>query len=465
MATRYPKSTKWTVKELTNIPAEWKGDTLSESDGLSGNVRVSSAGTLSIAFRYGFKWEGKKCWYYCGAFPKTDIAKIREVRDEARKTIALRIDPRLKKTADIYEAKVKVDALIAASVLEKTHQLSFNDLFNTWISDGVNRADGNESLVMSFNKHALPALGNILIKELSENDLRAVYRGVIKQEKYRTAVLLSKAISQMLRWAEKRQPWRSLMIDGNPSELVEIDTLLPQNYSEERERILDFDEIRKLDKTFSKIDEAYGNAEKKYEAERPIKKETQYALWICLGSLCRIGELLMSEWAHINFEARTWYIPKKNVKGTRRNRQDQLIYMSDFVLKQFKQLHSLTGESKWIFPATNKDSHICKKSISKQVGDRQTKFKQLTKALTHRANNDSLVIGEEKWTPHDLRRTGTTMMQGLNITLDVIDRCQNHVLAGSKVRRHYMHFEYADEKQDAWIKLGDRIEAILSASL
>jgi hypothetical protein len=38
------------------------------------------------------------------------------------------------------------------------------------------------------------------------------------------------------------------------------------------------------------------------------------------------------------------------------------------------------------------------------------------------------------------------MMQALGVNLDVIDRCQNHVLAGSRVRRHYLHHDYAEEK-------------------
>jgi hypothetical protein len=50
------------------------------------------------------------------------------------------------------------------------------------------------------------------------------------------------------------------------------------------------------------------------------------------------------------------------------------------------------------------------------------------------------------------------MMQGLGVPLDIIDRCQNHVLAGSKVRRHYLHHDYADEKRGAWRLLGDRLE-------
>lgn len=69
-----------------------------------------------------------------------------------------------------------------------------------------------------------------------------------------------------------------------------------------------------------------------------------------------------------------------------------------------------------------------------------------------------------EWTPHDLRRTAATMMQALGVLPDIIDRCQNHVLAGSHVRRHYMHHDYATEKREAWNKLGERLDVILNGS-
>ena len=56
------------------------------------------------------------------------------------------------------------------------------------------------------------------------------------------------------------------------------------------------------------------------------------------------------------------------------------------------------------------------------------------------------------------------MMQALGVGLDVIDRCQNHVLAGSKVRRAYMHHDFAAETREAWQKLGDKIEDVLASS-
>lgn len=111
------------------------------------------------------------------------------------------------------------------------------------------------------------------------------------------------------------------------------------------------------------------------------------------------------------------------------------------------------------------ETHVCVKSVSKQVDDRQIMFKNREKPLIGRAFDNSLVLAggvNGEWTPHDMRRTGATMMQELGIGLDVIDRCQNHILAGSKVRRHYLKHDYAKEKAEAWDKLGDRLTAILA---
>ncbi|MDO8812457.1 MAG: site-specific integrase, partial [Gallionella sp.] len=124
---------------------------------------------------------------------------------------------------------------------------------------------------------------------------------------------------------------------------------------------------------------------------------------------------------------------------------------------------ALTGDSEWAFPARYKEGHVCEKTVSKQVGDRQVKFKSRTRKLQCRVENNSLVVGDEEWTPHDLRRTGATLMQKLKISREVVNLCQNHVI-GSKVDRVYLLDDYADDKREAWNKLGDRLEAILSAS-
>lgn len=53
------------------------------------------------------------------------------------------------------------------------------------------------------------------------------------------------------------------------------------------------------------------------------------------------------------------------------------------------------------------------------------------------------------------------MMQAWGISLDVIDRCRNHVLAGSRVRRHYLHHDYAEEKKAAWSLLSEKLSEIM----
>jgi integrase len=173
----------------------------------------------------------------------------------------------------------------------------------------------------------------------------------------------------------------------------------------------------------------------------------------------------MAEWAHVAVDVGTWSIPKANTKGARGKTQDQLVFLSDFSRRQFQRLHRLTGHTPWCFPSRDGETHVDVKTVTKQVGDRQHRFKD-RKTLKGRRNDNSLVLARGRngaWTPHDLRRTAATMMQALGVSPDVIDRCQNHVLAGSRVRRHYLTHEYNDEKREAWRQLGAEIERILAA--
>ncbi|MGZ8982789.1 MAG: tyrosine-type recombinase/integrase [Methylotenera sp.] len=471
---RYPsagKGNNWTALELKSIPIAWKGDSISDGGGLTGEVRVTSSNSVTVPFRFAFKLNGKVCWHYCGIYPQDNMATIRKIRDDARVSVKAGIDPRAKKLADKIIAQNEIDATIAEekqklidAEIERAKNLSFQDLYDAWIKDGVSRSDENKYIAQSFNKHALPSLGKVYVRDLTEHDLRDLYRKIILGGTVATAVELSKDIGQMLRWAEKRKPWRALLIDGNPSELVEVKKLVPKGYTKERKRMLSIDEIKKLKFIFDSTTQSYLDAPSKYGTERPLKKEVQIAMWLCLSTICRIGELLMTEWKHVDFKERTWFIPAANTKGEQGAKTDQLVYLSDFALDQFKQLQVLTGDTSWAFPAIYKDGHVCVKSASKQIGDRQVQFKQRSKKLTGRVENNSLVLSDdEEWTPHDLRRTGATLMQQLKVHRDVINLCQNHVI-GSKVDRVYLLDEYADEKREAWQKLGNRLEAILNAN-
>ena len=64
-----------------------------------------------------------------------------------------------------------------------------------------------------------------------------------------------------------------------------------------------------------------------------------------------------------------------------------------------------------------------------------------------------------------MRRTGATLMQALRVPLDVIDRCQNHFLGGSLVRRAYEQHEYTEEMRKAWSALGERLDALMHGEM
>ena len=464
MPTRYPKSgkgSKWTIAELKAIGPECKGETLADGGGLNGEVKVLSGNVVSIKFKYSFRLGNKTPHFYCGTFPFTDLVVIRDERDRARDLVKQGLDPRVNKIAEKIEGRNAVQAVLAQEEQRVAEELTISDMFDVWVMDGVNRKDSNKYIKQTFMKYIIPAIGSIQVRKLEYQDLLKIYKKLVADGKSTTAFELSKDFKQMMTWAEKRKPWRLLMVEGNPADLVEIHKILPANFTKERDRVLSVDEIKRLKNAFDEISLTYEGAPEKYGTERPLKKEVQHAIWICLSTLTRIAETLKAEWRHINFDNRTWFIPAENTKKVGRRKQtDHIIYLSDFTLNQFKKLHQLTGDSSWVFPARYNDGAVCEKSASKQVGDRQVKFKSRTRKLKCRVETNSLVIGDEKWTPHDMRRTGATMMQQLDVPRDVINLCQHHAI-GTKLDRHYLLHEYKDKQEAAWSALGNRLQAIL----
>jgi hypothetical protein len=69
-----------------------------------------------------------------------------------------------------------------------------------------------------------------------------------------------------------------------------------------------------------------------------------------------------------------------------------------------------------------------------------------------------------KWTPHDLRRTGTVIMVSLGVLPEVVERCLNH-REQNHVKRIYQRHDYKKEMKAAWKLPGERIAALLSVKI
>ncbi|MDY0746909.1 tyrosine-type recombinase/integrase [Paucibacter sp. R3-3] len=538
MATRRPKGSRWTVTELRNVPTDWAGDTLGDGDGLTGEVRVSSRAEVTIRWRYAFKWEGKVKRLDCGFWPAVDLAGIRRTRDEARLKLREGINPSEHRQAERIQAQQEVKVTLAAEALRQADAKINNDLIDAWLQDGVKRSDGNLGLRQLLDKNVRPVIGTKLVAETTEHDLRVLLKVIVGRGANRMAVAVRNDLAQMYHWAEKRQPWRRLLAEGNPIDLVDIKTVVSPGYDIDyaRERVLSVDELTELRDIFAAMGKDAATLTRKdlYElvwhtpimrlahqlgisdrglskicerrsiptpsrghwhrvalqtaaaptplpepdwnpwvdlvrSQRGLSTKYQCAVWLCLLTTCRIGELLLTEKKHINFEKGEWFIPKENSKSTRGRRRDFMVFLSPQAAEQFKVLFEMAGDSRWVFPSPDKeDGPIGEKALTMQVGDRQLMFKQLSRKPKKRVLDNSLVLsgGENgEWTPHDLRRTSATTMQRLGIPADLIDRCQNHLLGGPKVRRHYLLYDFADEKRAAWVKLGEHVDAILRAKL
>lgn len=427
-------------------------------------LRVLPTGFKSWLLVYSFG--GKRSKLAIGNAADVPLAAARDTATQERARIAAGADPRVAMMEREAEQSAQREALAAAEILRQREASTLQDMFDAWIINGVQRSDDNAELRRTFGKDILPKLGKQPVRSITDTELRDALRKVGRVRKRgRTAARMLMEVRQMYRWAIKRQPWRALLTDGNPAELIETKQVVPMGYQPVfRDRVLKPSEIAELRDIFASMQAQYDAADNRRSADRPIQQETQLALWLCLGTACRIGELTKARWEHVDLEAGTWFVPRENTK----TRVDWRVYLSDFALRHFKALHAITGvgdnKSEWCFPARHQKGHVDVKTMSKQVGDRQMLFKS-RKPLKNRCNDNTLVLSggaNGEWTPHDLRRTAATMMQALGVSLDVIDRCQNHVIPGSKIRRHYMHHDYADEKRDAWGRLGKRIDAILA---
>ena len=71
-------------------------------------------------------------------------------------------------------------------------------------------------------------------------------------------------------------------------------------------------------------------------------------------------------------------------------------------------------------------------------------------------------MGVRDWTPHDLRRTASTLMGRLKVTRFIIDRVLNHTDA--TVGGIYDRFTYTEERMDAVTKLGAHIASLAKTS-
>lgn len=460
-----------TVKELEALRAEDKGRILTDGGSLKGQVYVAKDGTVSVQFRFAYKFAKASKSILVGTWPKMGLAEIRKARDGWRVQIRSGIDPvaERRKITDEAQAAVEAERLrIAAEreaellkieadrqeailfqkqrlqqLAEKEARLSVKGLFGQWQRlELIQRADKGAEVERSFNRDVFPLIGEMAAEYVTKAHIQEIVdtiksRATETMTMVRTAKKTLADLRQMFGFALDRD-----YIPADPTARIKKARL---GADVERDRVLTEDEVIEL---FRRLPSS------------GLTDTAQLALMLQLGTLARIGEVLSARWEHVDLTRRLWTLPE--TKNGRRHD----IYLSDFAVDCLKRLKEMTGLTPWLFPARRqkKDQpdfadHVCEKTVTKQVGDRQ---RSSGKPMSGRSKVvDGLVLPGGRWTPHDLRRTGATYMAELGVLPDVVERCLNHI-EEKKVKRIYQRAQYEAPMRNAWASLGDRIQTLRS---
>lgn len=412
---------KLTAIQFKNLKANEKEQLISDGDNLFVSIRAQSNGS-SKSFRMTYRLTDKKQWITL--ISKT-LSDARKERDRYKELIKKGIDPSLERKLAVE--RQRVSQLEEQATLAKQQKLiTVTDLFERWVDiDLIDRKDVIEIKRM-FNKDVLPIVGNMIVADVRKGNITEVTDTLKKRRVPHLARNILKLMRQMFRFAVTRD-----IIEFDPTANLSITKATTK--PTERDRTLSESEITQLAHQL---------------AGAKLLKSTECAIWIALSTLCRIGELSKTKFTDIDFELKTWNIPEANSK----NAKQHTIYLSDFSLAHFKVLLTIAHNDIWLFPNRDSSNHVSEKSITKQLGSRQS-----VNILNNRSkNNQALVLSGGKWTPHDLRRTGATIMGNLGISPDVIEKCLNHT-EENKVKRIYQRQKLEAEQENAWHILGEKI--------
>lgn len=180
------------------------------------------------------------------------------------------------------------------------------------------------------------------------------------------------------------------------------------------------------------------------------------ALTLYLWTLTRGAEIVAMEREEVTEEADGlwWTVPKAKTKNARHagasDLRVPLVGRAAEVVRRRMQLVT----SGWLFPSEGKSGHVEQKAIQTAVHWHQPYCK--VRKDQHRPR-----LPVTHWAPHDLRRTGRTMLTALDCPEDVGEAVLGHMQAG--VKGVYNLHRY-DKQRRLWLtRLSEHLEELARA--
>lgn len=372
-----------------------------DRDGMYVVVQPSGA----IVFRFDYRLNGRRETLTLGRYGPAglSLARAREKLIDARRAISEGRSPAQEKQREkrrIQEAK------------------SFGEFGERWLQE-ARMADSTRAMRRSiFERDILPAFRNRLLPEILPEDLRGLCAKVKERGAPATAVHVRDIVKLVFAFA---------VLHGekvaNPADEVgpaSIATFVP------KDRSLSPAEIRIM----------LGQLE--HVATLPT---IRLGLKLVLLTMVRKSELQDAVWDEVDFENAVWSIPKERMKRSKAHN----VYLSQQMLDIFIALKTCAGNSKYVLPSRyDADAPMSRAT-----------FNRVTTAVVERAKKEGLPL--ESFTVHDLRRTGSTLLNELGFNSDWIEKCLAHE-DGRSSRGIYNKAEYEHQRRhmmQEWSNLVD----------
>lgn len=391
--------TDLTLKRLKQKDKSYK---IADRDGMYAFVST----TGQITFRYDYRLNGRRETLTIGRYGEDGItlAVARERLMAARKMVAERASPALEKQRDMRKQQI---------------ERSFGALGQVWLKDAT-MADSTRSMRKSiFDRDILPNWKHRLLTEITPDDLRQLCAKVKDRGAPATAIHVRDIVKQIFSYA---------VLHGqkvaNPADEVgpsSIATFQP------KDRALTASEIRIMFQLLEQV---------------PTLPTIRLGLKLILLTMVRKSELQDAVWSEVDFENAVWSIPKERMKRSKPHN----VYLSQQALDILVALKTCAGNSRYLLPSR----------YDADVPMSRATFNRVTSSIAARAKDQGLALAP--FTVHDLRRTGSTLLNELGFNRDWIEKCLAHE-EGRSSRGVYNKAEYEHQRRHMLQEWSDLINA------
>ena len=385
-----------------NAKPEDKPYRKADEKGLYLDVRPNGSKYFRLKYRFG----GKEKLLALGVYPETSLAQARAKRDEARKQLALGIDPGENRKA------MKTAQTANGETFEVIAREWHGKQSPTWTT-------GHAQQIMSlFEADLFPLLGNRAIKEINAPELLAALRRLEVRGVLETARRAKQYSGRVFRYAVATG-----RAERDPS--PDLRGALPPARDKHHASITEPKAIGELLRAIEGYQGAF---------------VTKAALGLAPLLFVRPGELRKAEWAEIDMEKAEWRIPGEKMKM----RDPHIVPLCTQAVAILTELQALTGRGRYVFP-----------SARTPHGDRCMSENAVLAALRR------MGYGKDEMTGHGFRSMASTLLNEQGWHRDAIERQLAHA-ERDNVRAAYNYAEHLPERRkmmQAWADYLDSLKA------